>query len=404
MNNKKPSLLFVTNEYPEQNGTTRGGGVATTYYELTQGLSKEGFDVTVITHASDKEVSYKDGNVFVYRIPLPESGKNTLKVKTRSKVVFKAICKLVKTKNFDIIQFPELNGEGYYFFKARKKAEYKETLGKMTAIVRLHSSTKPYKKLNKMLTDKEAEIMKMEKYTIQQCDLVISPCRATADAVKKAMNIKNFPLIYINNAIDIDLFKPRTNPKESKQILIGYVGKLRKAKGTDTLLEAFSNLARKYDHITLHLIGKQDYIKEYKANYGEFLIKDFPKIIKDKITFTDLIPRKELVKYYQEFDLFVFPTRHDNLPNSVVEAMACGIPVISTKIGGIPELIGDNSPNILVNSENVQELEEAMEKMIITDTLRQEAGLYNRRRIVENCSREKIITSYINLYNSLEEA
>ncbi len=82
------------------------------------------------------------------------------------------------------------------------------------------------------------------------------------------------------------------------------------------------------------------------------------------ITFTGLLSKKEWISHSKDFDIFINTTNFDNTPVSVIEAMALGLPVISTNVGGLPFLIENNKTGILVPPNNVQAFVEA-----ITDLL-----------------------------------
>jgi len=401
---KKYSILFVSHEYPELNGNTGGGGIASVYYELSHGLANLGHDVWVLTRTYQNEETYMDGNVHVWRLPITSSpGKRTLKVAQRSKAVWYAILNLVESKHFDFIHFAEVNAEGYYYLKNRSESQYKQKLGKTKAIVRLHSSTKPYKKFSNTLTEKEEKILEMEKFTLENCDQVIAPCTATVEAVKKAMNLKNIPVFYDSNPINEKIFSPKAYCKPSSYFTFGYVGKISEPKGSDILIKAFSELASSYPNIRLQMVGREMYFKNTKTLFSSPFMKNLPTCIRERIEIIGNIARNELVQYYHNFDAFVFPSRYESVPNSVLEAMSCRLPIAASRVGGIPELLGDTKYNLLVKPNDVNELVEAMKKLLSGSIFCQQSSRYNRNRVEMLFSREVVSKNYLKLYKKLLE-
>ncbi len=206
----KLSILLVSFEFPNRDGSTRGGGVSTVYYELANGLAKSGHDVLVLTHG-EKEELYKENNYSVWKIQSYKGLNNTWSsiegVKYRSKNVAQKIFELLSKKSFDIIHFPELNGEGYHFFKERINKKFNNPV---KTVIRIHSSSKPYRKSNNMLSEKDKIIMDMEEFTIRNCDLLIYPSKNNYEVVKNAMDINNnLNSIYIPNPKNFVFFLPQ---------------------------------------------------------------------------------------------------------------------------------------------------------------------------------------------------
>ena len=376
---KPLSILFVTYEYPYPDGAFGGSGIATTYYELTQGLARRGHDITVLTHSPEGESSYIDGHVKVWRIPSdPMRSDAYPRVRSRSRAVAQALEQLLQRYAFDIIQFPEFNAEGYDFFQVRST---NPLLRKPKVVVRLHSSSKPYKKQHRLLTPDEERNLRMERKQLQRCDLVISPCQATWDAVRRAVGLdQTKPVAFVGNAIDATLFSPVAKTADDR-FVFGYVGKLSQAKGVDTIIQAFAQIAdRCGPDAELHLVGRPKSTGD-GTNYYTRLIKGLPKPIRRRIHHVNYVPRHELIQHYQSFRTFLFGSRNENVPNTLLEAMACGLPVIASRVGGVPELLGESNPSIMYDYGDVHALGEAMLTMYKDDKLRKRAGKHNRRRV-----------------------
>ncbi len=106
------------------------------------------------------------------------------------------------------------------------------------------------------------------------------------------------------------------------------------------------------------------------------------------VTFAGTVKNSEIVRYYHEADLFVLPCvtardgHHDGIPVSLMEAMACGVPVVSTRLSGIPELIEDNRTGILVEQKDAASLAGAIRRLVTDDDLRRRLSREGREKVI----------------------
>lgn len=406
-NNKKDrlSIVLVTNEYPTDERRTPGGGIGTAYYEMANGFAELGHDVSVITLTRIEETSYYENGVHVHKIfPIIYQPKEQIEYKKGllksfywSKAVSEKLFTILSEKNVDIIQFPELSGQAYCFLNDIKELpENKNKKRNFKNLVRLHSFTKYYRKSRNILTQTEHQKLELERITLKNCDLVISSCNATIETAKKTMDIDDLKYEIVPNSIDSTFFKPKKgkhNLDNKENFVFGYVGKLRYAKGVDNIIKAFSVIAAENDKVELLLIGREQ-------DYAYSLINNLREEIKERIRVIRQIPRTELVNYYQTFNCFILASRYESFPNTLLEAMSCGIPAIASNVGCVNEILG-NSPNIIFNSESTEELIKAMKTMLKKPHIRQKASLYNRQKVEKNYSRKVIAQRYVNLYKKL---
>jgi glycosyltransferase involved in cell wall biosynthesis len=208
------------------------------------------------------------------------------------------------------------------------------------------------------------------------------------------------PLTTINNPIDTEYFKPeKVDAAGSKTIPVSPFRLLFLArdifdhrKGLDLLIAAIKSLlARRPElknRLELILAG------ENKGKTIETPIK---------ATYTGFITGKEQVKQiYLSADTFILPSREDNLPNTLVEASACGLPSIAYRVGGIPEMIEHEKTGYLVTPESVEALSNAIESMV---TLSNEKVSVFRKEARELALRKysplAVAKKYIGVYSSM---
>jgi len=132
--------------------------------------------------------------------------------------------------------------------------------------------------------------------------------------------------------IDSDLFKPgpstvRTELKWQDKLVVGYVGRLTHLKGVDILANAFLEVLSKMKNVRLLMVGSG----EESHNLRALLSKEYAKGITH---FEPDVGHDKLADWYRAMDLLIMPSRYENFSNSVLEAMACGIPFLAADVGG----------------------------------------------------------------------
>jgi glycosyltransferase involved in cell wall biosynthesis len=110
---------------------------------------------------------------------------------------------------------------------------------------------------------------------------------------------------------------------------------------------------------------------------------------------------QQVVQYYQAADLYVHASKADTFPNTVLEAMACGIAVVASHVGGIPEQVSDGITGLLVAPENSQALAIAIETLLAQETLRSTMGQAGRKRVLGEFQLSQQIDRYLEWYEAI---
>jgi colanic acid/amylovoran biosynthesis glycosyltransferase len=188
----------------------------------------------------------------------------------------------------------------------------------------------------------------------------------------------------VPNGIDLSRFRQRAvEPVGTPQVLC--VARLVEKKGQDTLLRAIAMLAREGRRLRCELVGDGP-LREHLEAEAEWLG------IADLVTFSGAQDANGVLAAYQAATVFVLPCQvdsngdQDGLPVSLVEAMAVGVPVISTRISGIPELIEEEVSGLLVEQFDARALAEAIARMLDEPELRA-AMTTQARRVAETYDR-----------------
>ncbi|MCD4844216.1 MAG: glycosyltransferase family 4 protein [Methanosarcinales archaeon] len=200
----------------------------------------------------------------------------------------------------------------------------------------------------------------------------------------------------INNGINISDFKPDINSinnninnhtyKKIKKFNIVCISRLIERKGISFLLKAIKKIKNK--KVKLILVGKGKQEDELHQ-----LAKDLE--ITDRVEFKGYVDHDDIADIYQESDLFVLPSFNEGMSNALLEAMASGLPVISTDTGGTSELIDGNG--ILIQKGNSDEIAQAISTVMNDPEAFKQMGLRSRE-IAETMSWEAVAEEYCRLY------
>lgn len=163
------------------------------------------------------------------------------------------------------------------------------------------------------------------------------------------------------------------------------VGRIVHQKGLDLGLRALAQL--KELEWEWRIAGDGPQIDSLKALAQELNIND-------RVIFLGWQSHVELAQWYHHSNLFLFPSRHEGMPNAVLEAMSSGLPVVATRISGSEELVVDNETGLLVTTENVNELREALRTMLTDSSLRERMGAASRLRVEQSYTWQKVAEQY----------
>ncbi|MBN2367918.1 glycosyltransferase family 4 protein [Candidatus Woesearchaeota archaeon] len=198
-------------------------------------------------------------------------------------------------------------------------------------------------------------------------------------------------LVVIPNFVQVPgKLKPKPG-KASQELTLISLGRLGERKGTADLLEAVEKLKNK--RFFVELAGDGDIKKYEKMATGLG--------IKDRVKFHGWISGKDKEGVLSRGDIFVLPSYHEDLPVSILEAMSYGMPIVSTKVAGIPELVHDNVNGFLIEPGDVDDLASKLGKLISDRRLRESMGKSSRDMVKKGFSEEVVVDKVTALYEGL---
>ncbi len=175
--------------------------------------------------------------------------------------------------------------------------------------------------------------------------------------------------------------------------VIGSLAVFKNKKGLEVLLCAFSMLLQHYP--TAHLLLAGFVIAKEQPRFDTLFAK---YNLSGKITITGRVQRQEVLRYLRSMDVFAFTSLHDGCPNTVLEAMLAGTPIVATRAGAVPELIEDGIHGLLVQPGSATELHDALLNMLDAATDRQQYGEQAQERVLAEFAPQRELEAYWGVY------
>lgn len=225
-----------------------------------------------------------------------------------------------------------------------------------------------------------------ERKSLDIADSVICVSQFTQKKLEELFDYTGSQVIY--NGIDTSVFRPVGQDSDAWNIPPGktvlfFAGNLSRRKGADLLPPIVKMLGD--DYVLLLATGQRE------ISFGPL----------DNIKNIGHLDLAHLVKAYNRCDIFLSASRLEGFGLSVAEAMACGKPVVATNGSSLPELVIDQKGGFLCDMDNVQEFADRIRYLAADENLRREMGTFNRHRVEEMFTLERMTNSYIDVYKSL---
>lgn len=222
------------------------------------------------------------------------------------------------------------------------------------------------------------------KLAIRKAKKITVVSNFTAELVKKDMQLSG-PIDIIYNGVDADHFTPYSvKKKDQKEICVFFSGNLTRRKGAQWLPE----IAK--------LLNKNIKIYYTRGLRTRSTLPNLPNLHTiGAVEFKDMPGR------YRRMDILLMPTVREGFSLAVLEAMACGLPVVASNCSSLPEQIDEGKGGFLCPVGDVQAFAEKINVLADSPELRNEMGDYNRNKVEERFTKDKMIAGYKNLFETL---
>lgn len=300
---------------------------------------------------------------------------------------FLAVRKLVKTEGFDVIQSQH-----------EKSDVFNALLPRGTRHALRISNRRDTGFL------KSPRLRQLSRLLNRRFDMIVAPSTSILDAVERDEGAPRSRMRCIANAVDTERFQPISATDRQAalgvidctetDLLIGCVADMVPVKRHEDIVDAFADLRGELPNARLILIGDGPCREAIERRIRELGLTGSVRILGRRPDIDTLLP---------VFDLFVLASDTEGLSNAILEAQACGLPVVASNVGGNPDLV-DADCGILVPPRDPGALAEAMDRLLHDRACREQMGAVARMRVVRDHSIAAMTRAYTALYRERKHA
>lgn len=227
---------------------------------------------------------------------------------------------------------------------------------------------------------------KYVRYIFSLCDKVIALSDEWRDILGQITDICKIDILY--NSIEINKIQKYKDYKKKKILFLGRIGK---RKGVYDILSIVPNIIKKHPDAEFILAGDGEVEK----------IKEICKEnkLENNCIILGWTSGEQKIKLLTEATIYLLPSYNEGMPISILEAMANKLPIISTNIGGIPQLIENNKEGFLIEPGNLMQLEESINLLLDSENLRMKLGQNSFTKVDNNFNLDKNIKKLYSIYS-----
>lgn len=366
-------VLMLNYEFPPL-----GGGAANANKHILKEMSEiEDLKVDLVTSSEEgySEESFSE-NINIYRLDVKKKDIHFWRQIEILRYLFKGFWKsrgLVAEKDYDLVH-------AWFGFPCGLMAMI---LGK-PYIVSLRGSDVPG--YNERFSIQYRFLTPLIKIIWRNAEKVVANSSGLKELARETMEI-SFDVI--PNGVDTEKF--RTSDSETGEVLhLLCVARLTSRKRIRDIIESIKDLEK----VDLTLVGEGPEEEELNK-----LVSDLD--IEDRVEFRGYVPHEKLPEIYNRSDIFILPSLKEGMSNTILEAMASGLPIITTDTGGTEELIKDNG--IIVDKKRPESIKNAI-KYYQEDETRIRTQGEKSRQIAVDMSWENVAGEYMDIYRAISQA
>ena len=383
-------ILVLNYEYPPL-----GGGAAVATAALARGLVEQGILVDIVTAgagAERRELSsgreqLEPQGLTLYRVRSRRTGVHQAGMgdaATYLIAAFPLIRRLLRTHTYDAV---------HVFFSLPTGAllPFLDLRG-IPVVVSLRGSDVPgYDPHNRALQVSHRVLAPLTRWIWRRADHVVAVCESLGQ-----LALRTYPELrytVVPNGVDLNLFHPatgtRTSPLAPVRCLA--VARLIERKGLGDLIRAMALLERGRFHLEIVGGGADERVlRDLAAQLG----------VAQDIHFAGPLDRPQVAQRYREADLFTLPSAAEAFGNVFAEALASGLPIVGSQIGGIPDLVEHGTNGLLVTPGDIAALAGAIRYLADDPQLRQEMAQRNRAKAESSLQWSQVTRRYLSTYEA----
>ncbi|MBA7507581.1 N-acetyl-alpha-D-glucosaminyl L-malate synthase [subsurface metagenome] len=403
--NRKASRVLIISEHflPTLGGTTFS------VYNLCKCLAEIGWEVYLITEPSRTDTKgrwYNQDGINIYRLNIPNIFmKEVLLPRSFLFYLLKQINHVVNELCPDIIHFAI---DGYAIMSTRLRPGFTHIPIVWTIrnpppaehhlnIIRNDKLNKPFE----LLYFKAVKIFTKLSLRFNKYNRIIAVSKVVADKVVKE-GVSPNKIRIIPNAIDTQYFTTsakRETKQPNAQYVVLTVGGIIEHKGQLNIIKSATDIIARFPNVLFLLVGP------IRSKYYSTLLQEAIRELRleQNVKLVGAVSQEDLLSYYQLCDLYLQPSLEEGFCRAILEAMACGKPVIGTPVGEIPKFITESRAGILIPDSLPAEISRAVIKLLASEEVRRELGERAREYVAAGYSWQAVARQTVNLYHEIIE-
>ena len=384
-------ILVLNYEYPPLGG---GAGVATA--ALAQGLVERGVDVDVVTASAGPDAENRtttteeahSGGLTLYRVRSRRTGIHEAGMLDAASYLCAAlplVQRLLRTHRYDAAHF-------FFSLPTGALLPFLDLRG-TPVVVSLRGSDVPgYDPHNPRMQLAHRLLKPLTRWIWRRADRVVPVCQSLGGLTRHTLPGLQYTVV--PNGVDLARFRPPGSERRTgrRAIRCLAVARLIERKGLGDLIRAFARLER--GRFELEIVGggpDEGVLRELTRRYG----------LEQEVRFLGVLDRAAVAQRYREADLFTLPSSAEAFGNVFAEALASGLPIVATNVGGIPELVEHGTNGLLVAPGDLERLAGAIRYLADDPELRRDIAGRNRAKAESSLDWAQVTRRYLSIYQAI---
>ena len=204
----------------------------------------------------------------------------------------------------------------------------------------------------------------------KRLSIPVALSKTIKNSIINCYKLKNIDVPIVFNGLQLEKYHKKNDYKVNGNFKIIHIGRFSKPKNHKCLIEGFAKFNKKYSNSELILLGEgklEDKIMHYIKEYS----------LQDKVHLLGI--KENVSNYLYDSDLFILPSLYEGMPMSLIEAMATGLPIVASNVGGIPDMLDDKKDAFLINPSS-NEIAKSIEFLFLNDNLRTRLGINSYKK------------------------